>query len=85
MTLHFTVKVQERDQQFVIPTYVKSAFGWEDKSQVGLLIFDEGGDCLFCGPKNIMSGESIYGSDIRAFAKTGERLHVYAFRWPSSS
>ena len=47
MTMHFTVDVQAKNPQFVIPAYVKAAFNWTDKDEVGLLIFDEDGECLF--------------------------------------
>jgi hypothetical protein len=83
MLVHFTVDVQKRNVEFVIPADVKRAFKWKNRSEVGLLIFSEAGECLYCGHQEIKSGVSIYGPDVKSFAKKGKRLHVYAFRWPS--
>jgi hypothetical protein len=83
MTVEFTTTLHNNAVRFVIPKQVLLAFNWKNGDEVGLLIFSEDGECRFCGKHTMMSGPEIYGPDVRSCFKPGERIHVYAFRYPS--
>lgn len=76
----FAATTHESGDQFVVPSKVREALELtEDRDEIELRIHTPGGGSLSV-VKPLMSGPEIYGPDIRAHVKAGDRILVEASR-----
>ena len=79
----FTVTVQASGDRFVVPVKAYEALDLtEDRNEIQLWIHTPSGGS-FSVMKPMMSGPEIYGPNIKAHVKAGDRLLVEASRPPS--
>jgi hypothetical protein len=68
------------DGRFTVPLRICRMLGLREGRNIYLVVETPAGKMLYVGVKKLSSGTEIYGEDIRACVKAGQRIRVTASR-----
>jgi hypothetical protein len=82
LSVTFEITAQNRGQ-FSVPEAIAKLLGAKSKDSLNLSITRLSGESVFDGPKILVSGKEIMGSEIKEGVKPRERIRVQASRLAS--